>query len=102
MSPIPRQRTPRRSPTPDGTPSLCRDGCGRRIMWFTSNYGSRVQLDVEPVSDDDEHARYWIDWDGPNPVAMSWRKQSFRPDGAGQPKYSTHFDTCPITTSAPR
>jgi hypothetical protein len=64
-------------------------------MWFTSSpYGKRVALDVDPVDDDDDNARWWINWDAAPAMAMSWLKKTFMPTAVGHRKYSSHLDTC--------
>lgn len=64
-------------------------------MWFTTNYGQRVCLDVVALEDpDDPKARYRIDWDAKPPVAISVRKLGYMPDHPEDPRFSTHFDTC--------
>ncbi len=63
-------------------------------MWFTTQYGGRVPLDVEPVPADSDLARYRIDYAGLTPVAVTVRKQGYYPDHPEADRYSTHFDTC--------
>jgi hypothetical protein len=85
----------RSRPPRTGIPEQCRH-CRKRVWWFSTQFGvgQRVMLDYEPVPDDDERARYWIDFDAAPPIAVSWAKQRYRPEAVGKPKYSSHGDTC--------
>lgn len=74
-------------------PSVC-SSCGARVIWCKTVTGKNMPVDAEPV----ENGNLVIRKRGSNMLALVIKAEQ-REDVEGQPRYVSHFATCPNSRS---
>lgn len=73
--------------------SKCRS-CGAAITWARTSAGRSMPIDAEPCADGNIVLSEPVDPDAPV-IAMILTAEQVRQPSLGEPRYVSHFATCP-------